>query len=220
MTWAERAAERSPGVPRSRANRADRGEQASATAAAIVEAAERLAAVKGNRFTTQELAKEAGIALQTFYRHFESKDHLLLAVLEDIVERSCQAYRSAGAELTDPVERLRSYVTSVVAQLDDSGGNLVTARFVTTEHRRLQALHPLEMAHVNRPFTDLLRGDIDAAVAAGQARTTDAGYTAWLLTELVSAVFHHYAFAVDGQPLEEMASRLWAFCLRGLGGTC
>ena len=56
----------------------------------IVEAAQRLIAAKGPNFTTQELIKEAGIALQTFYRYFPSKDHLLLAVIEDIIDENCK----------------------------------------------------------------------------------------------------------------------------------
>jgi AcrR family transcriptional regulator len=62
--WAERAADRSPLVHRSRARSIEQ-------AKAMVDAARRLVAQKGERFTTQELVKEAGVALQTFYRHFE-----------------------------------------------------------------------------------------------------------------------------------------------------
>jgi hypothetical protein len=32
------------------------------------------------------------------------------------------------------------------------------------------------------------------------------------------AVFHHYAFTETGQSGEEVAERLWRFCLSGLGG--
>ena len=31
------------------------------------------------------------------------------------------------------------------------------------------------------------------------------------------AVFHHYAFAQSEEPEEEVADRLWRFCLFGLG---
>jgi hypothetical protein len=58
-TWAERVADRSPVVRRSR----DRGVE---QARSIVAAARRLIESKGPNFTTQELIKEAGIALQTF----------------------------------------------------------------------------------------------------------------------------------------------------------
>jgi AcrR family transcriptional regulator len=59
-------------------------------ARSIVQAARRLIEVKGPAFTTHELVREAGIALQTFYRYFPGKDHLLLAVIEDIIDESCR----------------------------------------------------------------------------------------------------------------------------------
>ncbi|WP_138985403.1 helix-turn-helix domain-containing protein, partial [Mycobacterium avium] len=45
----------------------------------MLDAALRLIREKGDSFTTQELVKEAGVALQTFYRYFATKDELLLA---------------------------------------------------------------------------------------------------------------------------------------------
>ena len=92
-TWAERAADRSPVVHRSRARSIEQ-------AKSMVDAARRLIAQKGERFTTQELVKEAGVALQTFYRHFEGKDQLLLAVLEESIAEDVWAFclRAIGAQ--------------------------------------------------------------------------------------------------------------------------
>ena len=113
-SWAERAADRAPLVRRSR----DRGVQ---QAKSIVEAAQRLIAVNNTSFTMQQLLKEAGIALQTFYRYFEGKDQLLLAVIENMVEESCIEFKERARDLPDPVARLRSYITSVVTSLDPKG---------------------------------------------------------------------------------------------------
>ena len=86
MSWAERVADQSPMVQRSRVRGVEQ-------ARSIVAAARRLTETKGPSFTTQELIKEAGIALQTFYRYFSSKDYLLLAVIEDIIEDNCRSFR-------------------------------------------------------------------------------------------------------------------------------
>ena len=58
---------------------------------------------EGPGFTTQDLIKEAGIALQTFYRYFSSKDYLLLAVIEDVIDENCNAFREQAAKLSGPV---------------------------------------------------------------------------------------------------------------------
>ena len=207
-TWAERVADRSPVVQRSR----DRGVE---QATAIVAAARRLIETKGPSFTTHELIKEAGIALQTFYRYFPSKDHLLLAVIENVIDESCVAFRARAATLSDPLERLRSYVTATVEGLGATGNG---PSFITSEHFRLQTLHPAEVARATQPYTDLLVVEIRDAVAGGRVRVDDAEYSAWLITQLTMAVFHYYDCAGLDEPVEHVAARLWEFCLGALGG--
>jgi TetR/AcrR family transcriptional regulator len=212
MSWAERAADRSPVVQRSRS----RGIQ---QAQAIVDAARRLIAARGETFTTQELVKEAGVALQTFYRYFAGKDQLLLAVIEDAVTESCAAYKERALGLADPVARIHFYVTVVVSSVGADTHELALQRLITTEHWRLHQLYPDELADAVRPFTDLIRGELYAAAEAGLLEPANPEYDAWLITQLAMAVFHHYAFAAtDGSSLET-GERLWAFCLSALGGS-
>lgn len=167
----------------------------------------------------QQLLKEAGIALQTFYRYFEGKDQLLLAVIENMVGKSCTEFRESARDLPDPVSRLRSYITSVVTSLDATGDNSSGPRFITTEHWRLFPLYPAEVTRATQPFSDLLLEEIRAATDAGQLHTRDAANDAWLINQLVMAVYHHYAFAVTDESMQVIADRLWAFLLAGLGGT-
>jgi len=207
-TWAERVADRSPLVQRSR----DRGVE---QATAIVAAARRLIESKGPSFTTHELIKEAGIALQTFYRYFPSKDRLLLAVIENVIDESCTAFEAQARSLADPVERLRYYVAATVDGLGATGNG---PSFITSEHFRLQTLYPAEVAQATQHYTDLLVQEIRDAVAAGRVRTDDAEYSAWLITQLTMAVFHHYDCAGLDEPVDRIAERLWGFCIGALGG--
>lgn len=187
-------------------------------ATAIVEAAQRLIAEKEGGFTTQELVKEAGIALQTFYRYFEGKDHLVLAVLEHIITESIQGYKAEAAGLDDPIARLRHYVTATITGLSSAGPDAKLPRFVTAEHWRLQSLYPVEVSNATRPFTELIRGELESAAEAGViGGTVDTEYSAWLVTQLVMGVFHHYAFAGTDEPYDQLAAKVWAFCAGGLG---
>ena len=70
--------------------------------------------VKGSAFTLQELAKEADVALQTFYRYFSSKDQLLLALIEVMVTEACQEFEERSRTLVDPIARLRFYITTTL----------------------------------------------------------------------------------------------------------
>ncbi len=182
-------------------------------ARSIVAAARRLIESKGPSFTTQELIKEAGIALQTFYRYFSGKDFLLLAVIEDIIDENCAVFREQAATFSDPVERLRYYVSATVRGLDTPRRG---PSFMTSEHFRLQTLYPAEVSRATQPYTDLLVEEIRAATVAGRLHPRNPEYSAWLITQLTMAVFHHYDCAGLDEPTDLIAEKVWAFCAAAL----
>jgi AcrR family transcriptional regulator len=209
--WAERVADRSESVQRSRARQIEQAQ-------AIVAAARRLIMERGDQFTTQELVKEAGVALQTFYRIFGGKDQLLLAVFEDLIAESCADYERAAEALPDPIARLHSYIAVTVGGSSDASYG-IGPRFVTAEHWRLHQLFPEEMAHATQHFTDLVERQLTLAVEEGLATSTDVPGDSWFITKLVMATFHHYAYAEAQRDRTVIAEDLWSFCLRAIGGT-
>jgi AcrR family transcriptional regulator len=211
LPWAERAADRSPAVQRSRARQMEQAQ-------VVVDAARRLIVERGDRFTTQELVKEAGVALQTFYRLFGGKDQLLLAVFEDLIAESCARYEEAARDLPDPVARLRFYIRATVGNIGDTSVG-VGPQFVTAQHWRLYQLFPEEMAHATQHFTDLVARQVELAAAEGLLTPRDPQRDAWFVTKLVMAVFHHYAFAGPPPDPATVDEELWRFCLAALGGS-
>lgn len=186
----------------------------------MMDAALTLIAVKGDEFTTQELAAEAGVALQTFYRYFASKDELLLAVIGDAMREACERWAEEAAKLPDPLARLRYYITATLERLDGDGTDVATSRFIVSTHWRLHRLFPKELADAEKPFVDLLRAEVQAATAAGQLNPSDAEWDSWFVTELVRSVYHYYSFAAHPEgELDVVKERLWRFCLTALGGT-
>jgi AcrR family transcriptional regulator len=181
----------------------------------IVSAARRLILERGEQWTTQDLAREAGVAVQTFYRYFGGKDQLLLAVIEDLMTDSVAQYEVAGRKLKDPLDRLRSYVTIVFASFDD--GNLAATRFITAQHWRLHQLFPQELELAISPYTALLADGIRNAQEAGRVAVTDADWAAQFVARLVMVEHHYYAFAEREASMAEIAERIWEFCLVGLG---
>jgi TetR/AcrR family transcriptional regulator len=210
-TWADRAADRSPSVRRSRTRSAHQVK-------VIVDAAQRLIEAKGSSFTTQELTKEAGVALQTFYRHFEGKDQLLLAVFEEEVTAGTRRLEAAAGELPDPLARLRFLITSALTLLDGRGVD-IAPRFMTAEHWRLHQLFPDEMARINQPFADLVERELREAAAEGLLRPVpDPAHAAWFTMKLVMSTYHHYAFATAHESIADISERLWTFCLAAYTG--
>jgi hypothetical protein len=78
---------------------------------------------------------------------------------------------------------------------------------------------PKELAEAEKPFVDLLRKEVAAAVAAGQLNPPDAEWDSWFLAELVRSTYHYYAFAEHtDDELDVVKDQLWRFCLTALGG--
>jgi AcrR family transcriptional regulator len=208
--WLDRAADRSPAVQRSRDRSARR-------TLALVEAALRLMKTKGSAFTTQDLAKEAGVALQTFYRHFAGKDQLLLAVFERVIAEEAAKRAEAARALPDPVARLHLYVTDTFTVLR-IGGRTAEARFVTAEHWRLYQLFPNEMNRARSAYADLIEQELRDATSQGLLASADPAQDAWLITQLITSSYHHYAFSDGSRSVEEIVEHLWTFCLTAVGG--
>jgi AcrR family transcriptional regulator len=211
VSWAERAADRSPSVQRSR-------ERTMTQARVIVEAARRLVHARGEDFTTQELAREAGVALQTFYRHFPGKDQLLAAVIEEEIADAAARLAAAASDLPDPLARLRSYVESVLSAVTSHReSDAFGPRFMTAQHWRLRQRLPEDMARAVQPMTDLFARELREAEAAGLLRPTDVDRDAALITKLLMAVYHDHAYAAPGEPADGLIEHVWAFCLGGVG---
>ena len=78
---------------------------------------------------------------------------------------------------------------------------------------------PRELAEAEKPFVDLVRGEVDAAVDARLLNPPDSEWNSWFVTELVRSVYHYYAFAAhDDGDIDVGMERLWRFCLTALGG--
>jgi AcrR family transcriptional regulator len=209
--WAERAAERSP-LLQERRSRNMRQIQS------MVDAAKRLIGRNGSGFTTQELAREAGVAQQTFYRYFEGKDQLLLAMMEDLHATSAGDFEEAARDLPDSLARLRRYIETMLANLDAANPSMRAAQYITAEHWRLHQLYPQEMALVGQPMVELFARQLRAAREQGMITSSDADRDAEMMVMLVRAVYHHYAYQERIEPTSAIAGRVWEMCLHGIGG--
>ena len=171
---------------------------------------------RGDNFTTQDLIKEADVALQTFYRHFGGKDQILLAVVGDLIEGHCRSLAEQGEALADPVERLRFYIYGTLSTLGEPG--TAGARFMTSQHWRLHQEYPDELAAATKPFADLLQRELEAGRDSGLLAPRAPERDAWIINKLVMSVFHHFAFAEDDPAVATVADDVWGFCLAAVGG--
>ena len=141
-------------------------------------------------------------------------------MIGDVMADACEYWTAAAAELPDPLARLRYYITSTLERLDGAGRR----RGDRAVHRLdalavASAISPKELAEAEKPFVDLLRGEVNAAIDAGLLNPPDPEWDPWFVAALARSVFHFYAFAAhaDGE-LDLVKERLWRFCLTALGG--
>jgi len=154
------------------------------------------------------IVQEAGLSNQAFYRHFASKDALLLAVLAD-GQRQLVAYLARRvAAVSDPAERIQRWISGVMAQARDRDAAEATRPFACNG-ARLADLFPADMAASRAEML----GSLAPAVSALDGRVEDAE----LVRDLTFARMND-AIAHRRVPSRAEVQRLVEFCLAGIKG--
>jgi AcrR family transcriptional regulator len=83
--------------------------------ARILAAAGEVFAQKGASASTEEVARRAGVAIGTVFRHFPTKDDLLRAIMKDLLQRITDQVSLLAAK-GDPATALFEFFTSMVGQ--------------------------------------------------------------------------------------------------------
>jgi len=165
-------------------------------------------------FTVAQVTRQAGLSLKSFYRCFGGKDDLLVALLEEDSRLGAGILNEQVGAHTDPVERLRAYLTGVFELLTHPGA-LGYARMLVQEHRRLSEERPDELRAALAPMVDLLAAQIALAADAGASASTEPARDAQTLFVLVLEGVHEVGLG-HAKPLEQ-AEYLWRFCANGIG---
>jgi AcrR family transcriptional regulator len=88
----------------------------------LLETAARIFYAEGiNTVGVNRIVKEASVTLATFYRHFPSKQHLVLAYLQRVHDDYASRASAAQEAAEDPGDVLRSIGTNITAQLLEPG---------------------------------------------------------------------------------------------------
>src|SRR5215471_4162482 len=134
--------------------------------ARILEAADHLFYTEGVRATgTEKIMAESGVAKATFYRHFESKDDLVMAYLDD---RECQLWEYLNtpqppgdifaalqkdkllAFLSDLIKAQHKDHKMIATQLLTLIDGCLSLRMVYGQGRRVALMKPAELLLASR----------------------------------------------------------------------
>jgi AcrR family transcriptional regulator len=172
----------------------------------------------GSNFTVQQVVDLAGVGVQTFYRHFESKDELMLAVLEEVGRTEAARIERETGATEDPLERLFIVATGPARAADKRSKGSLGAT-VVLEMRRLRDSFPDEIAHIASPYLALLQRAIEEAAEAGLIDPLDPPRDAALILHMVAGASDESGRQQSEADRAEGDVHLWEFCLQGLRAT-
>jgi AcrR family transcriptional regulator len=131
-----------------------------------------------------EIVAEAGLSNQALYKHFRSKNELLLAVLDEGSHR-LKEYLEHRMEKAESAElKIRSWIEGMLAQVVNEEAAHATRPFALSR-ARLSELFPEEVMNSEKQLTALLREVIQEAIQSGDLPNADADRDSEIIHNMV-----------------------------------
>jgi AcrR family transcriptional regulator len=119
-----------------------------------------------------DVIAEAGLSNQAFYKHFRSKDELLLAMLDAGSSRLRSYIEHRMQAVNTPEQKIREWICGMLEQaLNEDAAHLI--RPFALSRARLSDLFPNEVMDAEMQVTNLVRDAIQEAVATGAMPAAD-----------------------------------------------
>ena len=160
------------------------------------------------RATVAEIVREAGLSNQAFYRHFESKDDLVAAIVDDGARRLAGYLEHRMSRVDTPAERVRTWVRGVLAQATDPVVAHAT-RAITWNGNALSGQADAEARATSGLVWQVLEAPLRDAGSVEPARDS------YLIGHMVFAVLFDALWA-DEPPTADDLTFVEDFCLAGL----
>jgi AcrR family transcriptional regulator len=122
--------------------------------------------------SVRDILQEAGISTKAFYRHFRSKDELLLMALEEGSTRIAAHLESKMAAFDEPLLRVSAWIDSFVRHsVAPPVSNRLPLTLGVLGVGRLANVYPAQFDHSRSLVIAPLEREIARAVAAGTAHS-------------------------------------------------
>ena len=164
------------------------------------------------------ILQRAGVSTRAFYRHFESKDELFLAMLREETDAlSARLDRICAEAAGGPIDQLRAWISGMFGLIHDDQTRMHFTVIDSDEVRAAKGYRETrEKAHADRERS--LVGILRHGREAGTFPLTNPEEDAIAISAVVSRVMltQHYQ---DGDGMTRAQNRILDFALRALGAT-
>jgi AcrR family transcriptional regulator len=163
----------------------------------------------------EEIVRGAGLSNHAFYKHFRSKDELLLAVLDEGVRTLTSYLRHRMERARSPEQQIRSWIEGMLEQALNRDSAAATRPFALSR-ARLADLFPADVIASESRLTAMLREAIQAAVAVGELPAAEPVRDADTIYHMAMGWVQR-KLAKPSPADRAEAAHLVAFAMRGLG---
>ncbi|WP_413796906.1 TetR/AcrR family transcriptional regulator [Streptomyces iranensis] len=185
----------------------------------IIKAAYRcLAEVGGAGASVGEILRTAGLGTRAFYRHFDSKDDLLLAMFRRDSERLLTELQSAAASAATPVEALQGWVEAML-RLTSEARRRQHVRILSSEGAQRTAGYAAERARVAAGQEAALAQILHRGRQDGSFPWAEPESDARFIRAVIAQAFDEQMAPTASMSATEAAARVRDFVLRALGAT-
>ena len=161
----------------------------------------------------RDILTESGLSTQAFYKHFRSKDELMLVLLDDGRRRLVGYLAHRMEKANRPEQRIRAWIEGVLAQAADPDVAARTRPFLAHQDRLAE-----QFPEEQQQSVDLLVGLLADAISdlPGARGAASARRDARAVYELTFATLHaHLSHGTRPTPAE--TDHVAQFCLKGIG---
>jgi AcrR family transcriptional regulator len=189
----------------------------SAEEAALTEAASRALSAKGDEgVSVAEILTEAGLSTRAFYRHFRSKDELLLAMLRADGERFADELAGRVARASNPTEALETWIDQMLA-LGYDPRRLRRLQVMSSAEARRAAGYGAERARISAALQEVLAEILRRGFDEGSFPATSPQADARAIHSIVSQLIDDRAFGSPIPNRDEARRHTLDFALRAVG---
>ena len=161
----------------------------------------------------RDILTESGLSTQAFYKHFRSKDELMLVLLDDGRRRLVGYLAHRMEKAAGPEARIRAWIEGVLAQAADPDVAARTRPFLAHQDRLVEQFPEEQQQSVDLLvglLADVITELPDGRSAAAARRDARAVY------ELAFGTLHAH-LSRGTRPTAADTDHLVQFCLKGIG---